>query len=123
MKNFKINSTNAPAFVKQLSVISYLSGGLYPYPFDIVNRLRELEKRANNICTKDCNGTINSDLATKQLEKIKAEVLKLLPVLPESLLIVNGDPRGYTLKLKESFAKKIGIYTDWGGYGILSPEF
>lgn len=123
MENFKINSTNAVQFVKHLDVISYLSGGLVPYPFDIVNKLRKLESKANRISTQECNGDISPDKAEKQLNKIKQDVLNLLPVLPESLLFVNGDSRGYSLKIKESFAKEIGIYTDWGGYGILSPEF
>lgn len=118
-----IKATNAPAFIKHLSVLSYLCGGLVPYPFEIWEKLSRLERRANRICTADCNGEIDSERASKQLDKIKTQVLELLPVLPESLFFVNGDPRGYSLKIKESFAKEIGIYQDWGGYGILAPEF
>lgn len=121
--NLKIKAVNAPQFVKHLSVISYLSGGLVPYPFDVLEQLNKLEKRANRICTLDCNGEIDSEKADKQLQAIKEKVLKLLPVLPESLFFINGDPRGYSLKIKESFSKEIGIYQDWGSNGILAPEF
>lgn len=123
MGNLKIKEVNAPQFVKHLSVISYLSGGLVPYPVDVLMQLNRLEKRANRICTLDCNGEIESEKADKQLQAIKDKVLKLLPVLPESLFFINGDPRGYSLKIKENFAKELGIYKDWGGYGILAPEF
>ena len=45
--------------------------------------------------------------------------------LPKGLF-VNGDPRGYSLKIRtedngEYPNRKIS-YTDWGGYGILVPE-
>lgn len=121
--NFKIKAVNAPQFVKHLSVISYLSGGLVPYPYDVLEQLNKLEKRANRICTLDCNGEIESEKADKQLQAIKDKVLKLLPVLPKSEFFINGDPRGYSLKIRESFAKEIGIYQDWGSNGILAPEF
>jgi hypothetical protein len=123
MENLKIKAINAPAFMKHLANLSYLSGGLVPYPFDIYAKLKRLERKANRISTQECNGEINEDKADKQLESIKKQVLILLPVLPESLFFINGDPRGYSLKIKESFATEINMYKDWGGYGILAPDF
>jgi hypothetical protein len=41
---------------------------------------------------------------------------------------VNGDPRGYALKIDnetpegKALIQKTKMHTDWGGYGILSPE-
>lgn len=118
----KIEATNAPAFVRHLQLLSKLSTEEHaaPYPHDLYTKLRFLEARAHRITTAECNGTIDEDKASKQLNKIKEQVNKLLKV---TTLFINGDPRGYALKLKESEAKELGIYQDWGGYGILAPEF
>lgn len=35
---------------------------------------------------------------------------------------INHDPRGYALKIKEEHAKDFRN-KDWGGYGILAPDF
>jgi len=35
----------------------------------------------------------------------------------------NSDPRGYALKIKDDYTRDITIYRDWGGYGILAPDF
>jgi len=36
---------------------------------------------------------------------------------------INYDARGYTLKIKSNFVKNLNIYTDFGGCGILAPDF
>ena len=40
-------------------------------------------------------------------------------------VFVNGDPRGYALKIDDSYVKKFNlkIERDWGGYGIIAPDF
>lgn len=40
----------------------------------------------------------------------------------EKSFFVNEDPRGYALKLKLTPEERKGIFTDWGGYGLLAPE-
>lgn len=35
---------------------------------------------------------------------------------------INHDPRGYALKIREPYSKDF-YYKDWGGYGILAPDF
>lgn len=118
----KIEATNAPAFCKHVQILAKLSTEKHNfiYNFSLYNKLLRLERRANKIATNDCNGTIDSDKAGEQLNKIKEQVNKLLKV---KTLFINGDPRGYTLKLKEEEARELGIYTDLGGYGILAPTF
>lgn len=40
-------------------------------------------------------------------------------------LIINGDARGYAIKIDSDCMKQyksVGLYRDWGGNGILSPE-
>jgi len=123
MNKLKITEVNSPAFVKHVTLLGQLSGDKLagPYRFDLYSKLKHLENQANKICVMDCNGEINKNIADKKLNAIKAKVSALLPEL--KTIFINGDPRGYSLKIKESEAKEIGIYQDWGGYGILAPEF
>ena len=119
----KIKAHNAPAFVRHLQTLATLTNdpNVGPYPFDIWQELIRLERRANRITTAECNGTIEENKADKQLDQIKAKVCKLLPGL--KTVFINGDPRGYALKIKEEEARSLNMWQDWGGYGILAPEF
>jgi hypothetical protein len=123
MNKLKITAVNSPAFVKHVTLLGQLSNDKLagPYRFDLYSKLKRHENRANRICVLECNGGIDENIADKKLAAIKAKVLQLLPEL--KTLFINGDPRGYSLKIKESEAKEIGMYQDWGGYGILAPEF
>lgn len=40
-------------------------------------------------------------------------------------VFINRDPRGYALKIQEDWVYSHGanIYRDWGGYGIIAPEY
>ncbi len=38
-------------------------------------------------------------------------------------VFVNGDPRGYALKIEDSAARDLDIHRDMGGYGIICPDF
>lgn len=122
MYNSKIKAVNAPALVRHLETLSKLSTKEHesPFPFDLLGELYKLEKKAHRITTAQCNGEGNEQAQEKQLNTILTRVNKLLNV---NTAFINGDPRGYALKLKEDEAKELGIYTDWGGYGILAPEF
>lgn len=56
-------------------------------------------------------------------ERVAATLGKLPPAF-----FVNGDPRGYALKIDndkpegKALIEAVKLHTDWGGYGILSPE-
>lgn len=117
----KIKATNAPEFTRHLQILSKLAGLDYPFPFDLFAELSRLERQANRICTDECNGDIDGEAANVKLAKIEKKVMKLLPNV--KTLFVNGDPRGYSLKIKESEARELNMHMDWGGYGILAPEF
>lgn len=59
-----------------------------------------------------------------EIEKLSEQVKKMIPGVP---FFVNGDARGYALKIKDAemdklFKAGIRLHQDWGGYGILSPE-
>lgn len=53
----------------------------------------------------------------KRLDKILGFKAAKIPVF------VNGDPRGYALKIDDGAARDMVIYRDMGGYGILAPDF
>jgi hypothetical protein len=40
-------------------------------------------------------------------------------------IFLNGDARGYALKIQDDYVRdnNLDIHKDWGGYGILAPEF
>lgn len=44
------------------------------------------------------------------------------PLVP---VFLNGDPRGYALKIEDNWMRarpELRLHSDWGGYGILAPE-
>jgi hypothetical protein len=40
-------------------------------------------------------------------------------------MFINRDPRGYSLKIDDEYCRehKLNIHQDWGGYGIIAPDF
>ena len=38
-------------------------------------------------------------------------------------MFLNTDARGYALKFFEDFSKDKTIHKDWGGYGLIAPDF
>lgn len=100
------------------------SGKLYS------NKLRQLEAEARSLATHYCNGTggIDSDNWDEKTEPILNAIKELFGGKEIPGLFVNGDARGYALKISDetvarlSLRDRVGITTDWGGYGILSPE-
>jgi len=121
MNALKIKATSAPEFMRHLEVLRKLSGVDHPYPFEVYFKLLRLENKATRLTTQQCNGEGNYEAQEKALEKIRVKVGELLPNLKTFQL--NGDPRGYALKVSESEAKELRMYSDWGGYGILAPTF
>lgn len=73
-----------------------------------------------------CNGVPEATQTAFEaaLDKIHDKICILLGVEAKcSYIFINRDPRGYALKLSEKFARDKQIYKDWGGYGILAPDF
>lgn len=97
--------------------------------------LRTLENRAHRnaelYCAPEDDGGIDSEEYERRQERITERVKYLFGgTLPPGFFI-NGDPRGYALKInagneagQEYRPERIpaGLRTDWGGYGILAPE-
>ena len=122
----RINSRNAQAFTKHITNISLLAGIDTFEAEKLFNRLVRLEKKAHRLCEYECNTGEDMD---DQLKSILLKVKKLLNVADcselDDAVFINGDPRGYALKIRSEYVAKhnIDIYRDWGGYGILAPDF
>lgn len=97
-----------------LKALGYIPENLKP--------IQNLERQANRMATNECNGV--KEYKDTQWNKIEGKVKGLFNQ-PLYGLILNGDPRGYTLKIDDSIMKSENykLCTDRGGYGILSPTF
>ena len=82
--------------------------------------LWDAEKAAHHAAEQYCNGEIDSEAWDRVKDETRAKVIDALGSLPPGFF-VNGDPRGYALKL-EADSVPIDMHRDWGGYQILSPE-
>jgi hypothetical protein len=98
----------------------------------LCKKLHSLEVKLHWYAERYCNGDIEEDFYDIEENKIAKKVAALLgrkvsteDGLPTYPLYFNRDPRGYSLKLDDDWVRenKIEIYKDWGGYGILAPEF
>lgn len=101
-------------------------------PVKLCKKLRPLELKANKLATDYCNGENGID-SYEAFEKAMQPLLKSLykvlyidnnPYL-QGIIQVNGDARGYTFKISDEVMReqKLVLHKDWGGYGIICPEF
>ena len=91
-------------------------------PVKLCKQLFRLENKAHKLAEDGCNGVICYDYYNKEEEKI---VSKVKNILKTDKVFLNGDPRGYALKIKSEYVKNnnLDIHRDWGGYGIIAPDF
>lgn len=94
-------------------------------PIEICRKLRRLETKANRAAVAYCNGEMDVSEWEIFSERIEGKVLNIIGGKYADWIQINGDPRGYTLKIKDEIVreKQLDIYRDWGGYGILAPDF
>ena len=90
--------------------------------------LFKIENKAHSIATDFCNYGYESEKETEKIiDNILNKVDKLLNFKNQKIpVFFNGDPRGFTLKIEDSYMKENKIYpfySDWGGYGIIAPSF
>ena len=101
-------------------------------PVVLCKKLNKLEKKANKLAENYCNGRIDSyDMDIDSgiiLDKVKV-LLRTHATRGAGLkgdqILFNRDPRGYALKINDDYVRgmDIDIYRDFGGYGILAPDF
>lgn len=99
-----------------------------PYPFTVYESLRRYELKAHRLTTIGCERELTPS-ESKQLDSIESKVKAMFKPSVAKQIFINGDCRGYALKVKgkkngESLPDEIpGLYYDWGKYGILAPQF
>ena len=105
-------------------LLTIFPGATIQDPVLLCKRLRYYERKAEVSTTALCNGCGEELQAYHEaaLERIESKVKKLLGA-GDNQIFVNRDPRGYALKMTEEFMANKVSYRDWGGYGILAPDF
>jgi hypothetical protein len=95
-------------------------------PVTLYKRLHRIEAEAHSFAERECN----EQLPEGASERKDASILKRLDAIlgfkaAGIPVFVNGDPRGYALKIDDAYVKEQGleIYRDMGGYGIICPDF
>ena len=85
--------------------------------------LFRLENKAHQLATDFCNGDINQLEWDTKGDKILAKAETILK--DKKNLLLNGDARGYALKIDDKYIRdnNLTIYRDFGGYGIIAPDF
>lgn len=98
-------------------------------PIALCKKLRRLELKATYWTTLACNTGNDYEV---ELGKILTAAKKIL--FPDVFnsnqdlyksVFINGDPRGYALKVNDKHMRlaDLRLYQDWGGYGIIAPDF
>lgn len=92
----------------------------------LYNILNRLEKSAQRVALDYANGNITTIEWDNKSDEYHKKVSLLFNNKLEGLLI-NGDPRGYVIKIESSVYlskyEATKLHRDYGGYGIFCPDF
>lgn len=108
-------------------------------PIKLCKALHRIERKARHATTCLCNTNTLNLLELNQytgydvrqateeeqdafFDGIRKSLERVLGKENAEKCFINHDPRGYALKIKEEHAKTFSN-KDWGGYGILAPDF
>ena len=92
-------------------------------PVKLCKKLLRLENKAHRLATDYCNGDVDQIEFDTKGDKILKKVETILK--DKKHLLLNGDARGYALKIDDNFLRinNLSIFRDWGGFGIVAPDF
>jgi len=101
--------------------------GDYAAHIKLCKRLRRLENRAHAIQERICNGELDltDNLSDELDQRLLSSLDKIINFKKAGISVfINGDPRGYALKIDDEYVKEhnLDIHQDWGGYGIIAPD-
>lgn len=86
-------------------------------PVKLCKKLRRIEASAHNHVERRCN----EDVPESEHNRFTAMTRnKLAKLLSSDRVWLNGDPRGYALKIDLEPGEE--LHRDWGGYGIIAPD-
>ncbi len=89
--------------------------------------LWRIERQAAQVNKDLCNIPNVQDQTDAEIDLCRKLVRDIFGKRPPGFFI-NRDPRGYALKIDNetpegrALIEAVKLHTDWGGYGILSPE-
>ena len=97
-------------------------------PVKLSKLVLRVERVAHQLAEDYCNGkdgihSENIDIYTETILKRLDRLINWHGVgVP---VFINLDARGYALKIDSEYVQEhnLDIYKDWGGYGILAPDF
>lgn len=95
-------------------------------PVALCRKVRRIEAVAHKLAEDCCNWlSMESEEYTERHTKILNRLVDVLGSVSSLGVFINLDPRGYALKIDDEImrAGKFKLHTDWGGYGILAPDF
>lgn len=84
----------------------------------LYKKLLRLERKAHALQTLACTAVCDTEAGD---EEILASVRKILGNTPA--VFINGDPRGYSLKIRSEDMDGLTLHRNWGGDGIVAPDF
>lgn len=96
---------------------------------EVMRKLHRIEATAHRWAEDECNYDISEAESERRDKAILDRVDRILRFRAQSIpVIYDGDPRGYALKIDDAWMREHrditeGMVTDWGGYGILAPDF
>jgi hypothetical protein len=102
------------------------------YIYTSFGKINGLERRAHKFAEDVCNIPMNESTVERKYQAYEREATELFGGELPNGFFINRDPRGYALKIDDTTirdqadkwqAQGHWPYQDWGGYGILSPEF
>ena len=95
-------------------------------PMTICKQVHRIEVKAHRLAEDYCNIQVDKDKHEKAMEGCLKALDRVLNFNAQGIpVFINRDPRGYALKIESEYvaAHNLDIHRDWGGYGIIAPEF
>jgi len=92
-------------------------------PVSLCKALRRIENKLHKLFEDYCSVPgITDEQLDRAHKSARIRIKTLLPKLDMKHLKINQDPRGYALKIRTENTP-IDMHKDWGGYGILAPDY
>lgn len=95
-------------------------------PVTLCKQLRRLEARAHRLAEDGCNREMAEGEEDRRESSIMKGLDNILNYKAQGIpVFFNGDPRGYALKIESEYVAEhnLDLHRDWGGYGIIAPDF